>query len=188
MVTGSKINIEDKRSPLEKGFNGENLPEIGGCNFFTGEYDSGTGHIGLNTDDPNDWKLFWQQALGIEPPAPLPKGAKAIMLAEHHVDDPIAFVPESVSWDGSNTSVKWQKLHLADPANPGAKSRYAILLIPASGVCEATSDVFIAEEQRKKAEQLAEDIKGFTEGSRESVVLMPVMRLKRKAEFSGAGI
>jgi hypothetical protein len=185
LVNKQRIRIDDHQTPLKKAFRGVKTPAINGDNFFSGQYRGGTGHVGMVASDNDDWTMFWRTTLGQEPPGPLPKGAKAVMVAEHNADNPVALVPVNISWDGKDTTIKWERIFLKTPENPNPQSWYAVLLIPEGGNSETYIDVPLAERQRQKKELVISEAKVFTEGSGEAVTLMPTLRLKRKAEFTG---
>jgi hypothetical protein len=142
-MKASHIQIQDMSSKLRKAFQRKE-PDIGGNNFFTGEYDRGTGDIGLNTSSPKDWALFWEQVLKEKPPGPLPRGTLAVMMATHSAGDPVEFEPESIFRMSGATSVNWKRIHTAAP---DGKSRYAVLLIPQGRDFQYYKDIFPAGNQ-----------------------------------------
>lgn len=170
-----KINIDDRASKLRHSFNGEPLPEINGCNFFTGDYDAGNGLIGMNSADPDTWDLFWRSIVKQEPPGKLPEGAMAIMIAHDSKNDPLEYFPESVVHENDGTTVRWQRRHIKAEDAPDMKSQFAVLLIPAGDDVQYYTDVDVAEEKRKMAE-----LKKFTDGTDGAVPVGPAVKLIRK--------
>ena len=182
MTAARRISIENKTSKPRTAFNGP-MPEIGGNNFFTGEYDE-EGITGINGGDPRDWQFFWQRHLKTDPPGDLPLGARALMIAEHHEGDPVEFEPESVVLDDGGLTVNWKRVHTASPEKPGGKSRFAVLLVPGNSDSQYYRDVFPHGEICRGLRQIAEEARVFTEGSRTDITIMPITKLRRKVEFS----
>lgn len=170
-----KLPIDDRASKLRHSFNGEPMPEINGANFFTGDYDAGNGLIGMNSDDPETWNMFWRNIVKQEPPGKLPDGAMAIMIAHNSKDDPVEYFPENILHENDGTTVRWQRRHTKMPDHPETKSQFAVLLIPAGDDQQYYRDVDVAEELRRAAE-----IKPFTEGTDEPVAVKPSLKLKQK--------
>ncbi len=184
-MKSSRIPIENKLTGLKKVFDRIEEPCIDGCNFFTGDYVGRGGSFGATVDNQSDWQMFWRSSFNCDPPGPLPKGAMALMMGESGLPgDPVELIPESVVRRNERTEVSWQRVHTAQPGEPERKSQYAVLLVPKDHDYQVYRDVFLAEDQRKVAEQLAEDLKVFTEGSRERITILPITKLKRKLEFN----
>ena len=174
-MKGSKITIDDRASKLRHSFNGQPLPEINGCNFFTGDYDARNGLIGMTSSDPDTWDMFWRSIVKQEPPGKLPDGAMAIMIAHDTKGDPVEYFPESAVHENDGTTVRWQRRHLKADDQPDAKSQFAVLLIPDGDNTEYYTDVDVAEEKRKAAE-----LKKFTEGTEGAVPVGPAVKLVKK--------
>jgi hypothetical protein len=178
-MEASRIPIDDRSTGFRKGD-----PLVADANFFTGQYDAGSGFVGFTVTDIGDWYSFWHSTVGETPPGPLPKGAKAVMLAQHHADDPVSFFPEKVARDDSGISIHWQRRHIGEEAdNRGRKSRFAVLVVPDVPDSQIYRDIFPAEERRAAAERFADELKIITEGMAAPVAIIPVAKLRRKPEF-----
>jgi hypothetical protein len=146
-------------------------PAIDGCNFFSGEYmddDQGGASIagGLRQED---WEFFWCRHARKSPPGPLPEGALAILRFDHSPGDPTVLEPESVKLDNDVAHVSWKHIHTILPGEPEERSRYAILIVPGKELKEVFNPLFLAEE-----------LKVLTEGSRETIRVLPVTRFRPK--------
>jgi hypothetical protein len=182
-LKASKIDISDAAARLMKRAVATPVPVIDGNNFFSGEYDSGSGSIGFTIDSPEEWEQFWRNTLKEEPPGPLPKRCKAIMIAEHHPGDPVELIPERIAREGKEIKVIWQRIHTAMPDSKPGPSRYAVLLIPNRSQSQYFNDVYLAEEQRRAAEDMARDIRVLTEGTPQEVKILQPAKFRRRAEF-----
>jgi hypothetical protein len=183
----SSIAVEDKRSGLSLRFAKKNdLPAIDGSNFITGEYSRGNGSIGFNSADPAIWDSFWRNTVGQEPPGKLPKGAMAVMIAQHCDEDPVELIPEKITRDNKGITVNWNRLHTRDPGGPKDKpSRFAVLILPMKGGnTQFYRDVYAFEERAAEAKRIDEEASVMTKGSKGRITLMPVTKLKKKIEFS----
>ncbi|MEZ0226282.1 MAG: hypothetical protein ACAH83_17125 [Alphaproteobacteria bacterium] len=191
MVTGSKIDIEDKRSPLEKDFNGESLPEIGGCNFFYGEYSGAPNEQRSlsNTQDNAQWEDFWRTCLKEEPPGPLPKGAHAILLAGYDRGNPVAHEPESLTYEDDGLKVLWNRIQLRGEPQGSGKSRYGVLILPVYGGQTTRETTWqeefgrAAEKRKLRDEKIIALSKPFTEGTEDRIVLLPTIRYRHRFAF-----
>lgn len=165
--------------------------DINGFNFFTGEYTRKPGEARSlsNTQDPGQWEEFWRDALGEEPPGPLPKGAWAIMLAQNTPPDHVKIEPESLVMDDDGLKVVWKRIHLAGQPGGPKTSRYAVLVLPAMGqqtTRETTweEEAVRAAEDKKRQDAALDTLReAFIEGSAERVTILPPLRFKPKLDF-----
>jgi hypothetical protein len=184
-VKSSRIPIENKLTGLKKVFDRAPNPCINGSNLFTGDYTGGSGSMGMTVDNDADWRMFWTGTFKCDPPGPLPKGAMAIMIGESGLPgDPVELVPESIVRTNKNIDISWQRVHTAEPGGPEKKSQFAVLVVPKARNSQVYHDVFVAEEQRKVAEKLADDLKAFTEGTQTPIKILPITLIKKKLEFA----
>lgn len=183
-----RVDIADARSAQKKNSGTMAPVEINGCNFFSGEYDSKPGECRSlsNTQDPAQWEEFWQDALGEEPPGPLPTGAHAIFWAEHEIGDPVALEPDKLSLEDDNLKVAWKRIRLKGQPGSSGKSRYAVLVLPQYGQQTDPRETTWQAERQCQAVVLDKLREDFIKGSAERVTLLPALRFKRKFSFMKA--
>lgn len=165
-VTGRKIKIENKDT-------GAPCPEIGGNNFFTGEFKGGNGTFGLTAIDQDEWEKMWE-TIGDEPPGRLPRNSIAVLQAvkESKGTEALAFEPSRIALAAAEMmngdrkiNIDWNRLHVDLSEDMRAHPRYAVLLLPNKGRLKASfNDIWPLREKREMEMAFTESLKLFKDG------------------------
>lgn len=145
---------------------------VAGANHFTGVYtEGGSGFISFSTSAVS-WKDMWRQ-LGLEPPGPLPAGAQAIFHGHQSSESGISYVPRRITFEGGDINIDWDRQNIPKAEQPGAASRFSVLVLPKGNISERYTNSFPLEEERQRQAMIQAEARVFSEG-----IAAPVRKMR----------
>ncbi len=157
MPKAEKVEIEGAKD----------VPLVGGCNFFTGEF-KGEGFIEISGGlQPRDWEFFWRRHAGTEPPGPLPDGALAMLIAGGNGGEPTLMRPLKAALKDNVAHVDW--LFTETGSGP---SSYAILIVPGKDLKQTVTTVSVPA-----------TVQAMTSGADGGVSVMRPIKLRQSRGF-----
>lgn len=161
-------------------------PTINGSNLFTGDYVGDTLMIGEAVSSQEQWEAYWK-VLGVKPPGKLPDGALAIFQASDKSDRAIRLEPKTITQNGADISVEWERMNIPRSEMMGAHSSYAVLLIPLDpkGKLSASfMDTFPLAEMRQRKMDLETAIDAFKHGGPMDIAAPSKAMFMKKYKFT----
>ena len=146
-----KIAVQDVEGKDARDITAE-MPMIEGANFFSGEFHGMPGSTAFDTSAVT-WDDMWK-FLGAVPPGPLPQNARAICQADQLADRAIAFSPQQIRRTEDGFEVDWHRETTPKAEARGARSRYAVLLLPKGFLRNKFVTTYPEQEKREQAAKM----------------------------------